>query len=321
MTTDAESSKAAVWVAPAKINLTLEVVGKRSDGFHAIESLMVPVDLCDTLEFRPSGELTLTCDRPDIPTDGRNLVLKAADALRRATGTNYGAEIRLTKRIPHEAGLGGGSSDAATALLALNELWALNLPAPRLAAVAAEIGSDVAFFLAGTAGWCTGRGEVVTPEAVGRPLDVVIVKPAVGLSTKEIYSRVVVPTPPVDGTAARDALRAGDVEGLGRALFNRLQGPAFAVAPAVEALHRDLAALGPLACQMTGSGSAVFALCRDAHEAARIADAIRPTTESDPQPRQVFVSRTRIASPPTRITLARNKESAGANHGSPHQTV
>lgn len=321
MTTDADSPEVAVWLAPAKLNLTLEVVGKRADGFHAIETLMVPVDLCDTLEVRPGGGLTLTCDRPDIPTDGRNLVVKAAAALQRATGCTRGAEMRLTKRIPHEAGLGGGSSDAATALLALNDLWELNLPAPQLAAVAADVGSDVAFFLAGTAGWCTGRGEVVTPEPVGSPIDVVIVKPPVGLSTKEVYGRVVVPTPPLDGTAARDALRAGDVEGLGRALFNRLQGPAFAVAPAVEALWRELAALSPLGCQMTGSGSAVFALCRDAPEAARTAAAVRRTHESDPQPPQVFVSRTRIASPSTRITLARNKESAGAHHGSPHQTV
>ncbi|QEL15230.1 4-(cytidine 5'-diphospho)-2-C-methyl-D-erythritol kinase [Limnoglobus roseus] len=322
MTTTGPPPASVIFTAPAKINLTLEVVAKRYDGFHAIESLMVPVDPCDTLEFQATaGELTLTCDQPGIPVDGRNLVVKAAEALRRAVGTRRGAVIRLTKRIPHEAGLGGGSSDAATTLLALNELWGANLPTAYLAKVAAEIGSDVAFFLVQTAGWCTGRGEIVMPQEIGRPLDLVIVKPAVGLSTKEIYSRVVVPTTPLDGTPARDALRAGDVSALGRALFNRLQAPAFAVAPAVESLYRELAALEPLGCQLSGSGSALFALCRDALEANRIAEAVRQKHVSDPQPPQVFVSRTRPASPPNRITLARNKESTGAHHGSPHQTV
>ncbi len=282
-----------VWPAPAKLNLTLEIVAKRPDGYHAVESLMVPVDLADELEFRDAEELSLTCDEPTIPTDGRNLVLKAAEALRRTTGSRRGAAIHLRKRIPHEAGLGGGSSDAATTLLALNEIWGLNLPPADLATVAAEIGSDVAFFLARSAAWCTGRGEIVEAESTGAAIDVVIVKPPVGLSTKEIYGRVSVPAHPVDGTPARGALRTGDLDALGRALFNRLQAPAFAVAPAVESLHRELAAFGPPGCQLSGSGSALFALCRDALEANRIAAAIRANHVSDPVPPRVFVCQTR----------------------------
>lgn len=288
-----------IWLAPAKLNLTLEVVAKRPDGYHAIESLMLPVDLCDELEFRRTdGELSLTCDAPGIPTDGRNLVLMAAEALRTKTGSRLGAAIHLKKRIPHEAGLGGGSSDAATTLLALNELWELNLAPAELATVAAEIGSDVAFFLVQSAAWCTGRGEIAVPETTGQQLDAVIVKPSVGLSTKEIYGRVSVPARPVDGTPARDALRAGDKDALGRALFNRLQAPAFAVAPAVESLYRELAALGPLGCQLSGSGSALFALCRDALEANRIAAAIRAVHAIDQSPPQVFVCRSWPASSP-----------------------
>ena len=288
-----------VWLAPAKLNLTLEVVAKRPDGYHAIESLMLPVDLCDELEFRRTdGELSLTCDAPGIPTDGRNLVLKAAEALRTRSGSRFGAAIHLAKRIPHEAGLGGGSSDAATTLLALNELWELNLAPAELATVAAEIGSDVPFFLVQSAAWCTGRGEIAVPESTGQQLDAVIVKPSVGLSTKEIYSRVRVPALPVDGTPAREALRAGDKDALGRALFNRLQAPAFAVAPAVESLYRELTALGPLGCQLSGSGSALFALCRDAHEANRIAAAIRAVHAIDHSPPQVFVCRSWPASSP-----------------------
>lgn len=288
-----------IWRAPAKLNLTLEIVAKRPDGYHAIESLMLPVDLCDELEFeRTDGELALTCDAPGIPTDGRNLVMKAAEALRRRTGTRRGAAIQLKKTIPHEAGLGGGSSDAATTLFVLNELWELNLSPTELAAVAAEIGSDVAFFLVQSAAWCTGRGEIAVPESTGQPLDAVIIKPSVGLSTKEIYGRVSVPARPVDGTPAREALRAGDKDALGRALFNRLQAPAFAVAPAVESLYRELAALGPLGCQLSGSGSALFALCRDALEANRIAAAIRAVHAKDQSPPQVFVCRSWPASSP-----------------------
>jgi 4-diphosphocytidyl-2-C-methyl-D-erythritol kinase len=287
------------WSAPAKLNLTLEIVAKRPDGFHAIESLMVPVDLTDELEFRIApGDLSMTCDESTIPTDGRNLVLKAAEALKRRTGADRGAAIHLRKRIPHEAGLGGGSSDAATTLLALNELWSLGLSPVALSGVASEVGSDVSFFLARSAAWCTGRGERVEAERSGADLDVVIVKPPIGLSTKEIYGRVSVPAHPEDGTPARDALRAGDKEALGRALFNRLQAPAFAVAPAVESLHRELAALGPLGCQLSGSGSALFALCRDALEANRIAAAIRAIHADDTVPPQVFVCRSWPASSP-----------------------
>jgi 4-diphosphocytidyl-2-C-methyl-D-erythritol kinase len=281
-----------IWSAPAKLNLTLEIMAKRPDSYHSIESLMVPVDLADELVFRiVDGELSMTCDVPTIPTDDRNLALKAAKALKHRSGSDRGAAIHLQKRIPHEAGLGGGSSDAATTLLALNELWGLNYPYEEIAAVAAEIGSDVAFFLARSAAWCTGRGEVVEAEPFESALDFVIVKPPVGLSTKEIYSRVSVPAHPVDGTPAREALRAGDTEALGRALFNRLQAPAFAVAPAIESLLSELAALGPLGCQLSGSGSALFALCRDALEANRIAAAIRAVHAKDTVPPQVFVCR------------------------------
>ena len=296
MTTNVHPS---AWPAPAKLNLILEVVGKRPDGYHEIESLMVPVDLADELEFQDAGTLSLTCDDPAIPTDGRNLVLKAAEALRKQAGTDRGTMIRLRKRIPHEAGLGGGSSDAATTLLALNTIWNLNLPIADLAMVAAEIGSDVAFFLVQSAAWCTGRGELVEPVSSGTEIDVVIVKPPIGLSTKAIYDRVSVPAHPVDGSPARAALRSGDKSALGRALFNRLQAPAFTVAPAIESLHRELSALLPLGCQLTGSGSALFALCRDALEANRIANTIRANHVSDPVPPRVFVCQTRTGpSPP-----------------------
>ncbi len=269
--------------APAKVNLTLEIVGKRADSYHAIETLMVAIDLFDTLEFRdePSGELRLTCEPATLPNGPENLVWKAAEAFRRRTGTTNGATIRLTKRIPHEAGLGGGSSDAATTLLALNRLWRQNLPLAELATIAADVGSDVAFFLHAPAAICTGRGEIVTPVAMGRTLDIVVVKPNVGLSTREVYRRVTVPLHPLCSTDACQALTDGDVAKLASELHNRLQEPAFAAAPLVERTYRRLAALGPLGCQLSGSGSALFALCKDRTDAIRIADAMRRSTPPD----------------------------------------
>src|SRR5438132_11639998 len=153
--------------APAKVNLFLEVLGKRPDGYHDLETLMVAVDVTDTLEFWPdeSGALTLTCDAPGLTTGPDNLVLRAADRLKRHANYPGGAAIHLAKSIPMQAGLAGGSSDAATSLKGLNRLWNLGLPDAELARLAAEIGSDVAFFFAPGAAWCTGRGEKVEPMA------------------------------------------------------------------------------------------------------------------------------------------------------------
>jgi 4-diphosphocytidyl-2-C-methyl-D-erythritol kinase len=280
-------------VAPAKVNLFFEVLGKRPDGYHEVETLMVAVDLFDTLEVRddPTGGLTLVCDAPGVPAGPANLAYTAADRLRAAYAPGRGAAIRLTKRIPHQAGLGGGSSDAAAVLIALNQLWGLGCSVAELAELAAGLGSDVGFFLTPPGGWCTGRGEVVRPEAVGRRLDLVVVKPPVGLATADVYRRVTVPSAPVDGGPARTALRAGEVEILGRCLHNRLQESAFAVAPLVERAYRRLAVLGSLGCQLSGSGSAVFAVCRDRREAQRIACDYRAQTPPEEPVSQVFVVR------------------------------
>jgi len=261
-------------LAPAKVNLFLEVLGKRADGYHEIATLMLAIDLADELDFSPddSGGLSLTCDDPALQTGPENLVLRAATRLREETGSRQGARIRLRKRIPWAAGLGGGSSDAAAALEGLNELWKLGLSPAALARIGSEIGSDVPFFLNGPAAWCTGRGELVSPVPIGKPLDLVLVKPTVGLGTAEVYKRLKVPLAPVDGSAAKEALAAGDVEGLGRTLFNRLQEPAFELEPGVAEIHRRLQESGAVGCLMSGSGSCVFALCRNSSEARQVHD-------------------------------------------------
>jgi 4-diphosphocytidyl-2-C-methyl-D-erythritol kinase len=285
--------------APAKVNLFLEVLGRRPDGYHEIETLILAVDLFDTLEVRDdeSGILSLECDPPGLPTGADNLVYQAADALRRAAGSARGAGVRLTKRVPTEAGLGGGSSDAAAAIAALDAVWRLGLSRNDLLAVAAAVGSDVGFFLTPPAGWCTGRGERVEPVPVGRPLDLVVVKPPVGLSTAEVYRRVRVPEAPASGEAARNAMRSGDPQAVAGALFNRLQEAAFAAAPEVERAYRTLAGCGPLGCLVSGSGSSVFAVCRDRADAARVAGRYRDADRGEPVASQVYVVRSYWPSP------------------------
>src|SRR5262245_3846715 len=269
-----ERSAGALAVStPAKVNVHLEVLGKRPDGYHDLETLMVAVTLEDELEFERdnSGVLSLTCDNPDLSCGPDNLVLKAAERLRQHSGRRDGARIRLAKRIPMQAGLAGGSSDAAATLKGLNRLWQLGFTDERLAAIGAEVGSDVPFFFSPGAAWCTGRGEKVEAMSLGRELDFVLVSPGVGLSTASVFREVSVPKEPVSGVAIREAMKQGDVEVIGRLLHNRLQEPAEWLCPEVRKVRDALAAAKPAGVLMTGSGTTVFGLCRDRDDAKRVA--------------------------------------------------
>jgi 4-diphosphocytidyl-2-C-methyl-D-erythritol kinase len=200
-----------------------------------------------------------------------------------------GVDIRLAKRIPLQAGLAGGSADAAGTLAGLNALWRLGLDAGRLGELGAELGSDVSFFFFGPAAWCTGRGEVVRPLKAGGPLDLVLVCPPVGLSTAAVFGALSLEAERVDGEAVRRAFEAADVAALGRLLHNRLQEPAERLCPAVARWRERLAGLGPAGALMSGSGSTVFALGRDAADALRIARALRDVREDGEQARVVVV--------------------------------
>ena len=274
---------AVVVRAPAKVNLFLEVLAKRPDGFHEIATLLVAVSLYDTLEFREDapGVFRLRCDVPELSAGPDNLVSKAAALLRERTGCRRGADVALTKRIPMAAGLAGGSTDAAAALHGLNRLWRLGLSEADLARLGGELGSDVPFFFHTPAAWCTGRGEVVEPAPLGRPLDLVLACPPFGLATADVYRGVTVPAEPRSGDDVRRALAGGDVEEVGRRLHNRLQEPAFRLRPELPALLDRIGARAPAGRMMSGSGSALFALCRDADEARRLADALREVTRTD----------------------------------------
>jgi 4-diphosphocytidyl-2-C-methyl-D-erythritol kinase len=287
-------ARVAVW-APAKVNLFLEVLAPRPDGYYEIATLLTSVDLYDTLalDLDPSGGLSLTSDRSDLSVGPDNLILRAANLLKIRTGCPKGAAIHLTKRIPWAAGLGGGSSDAAATLAGLNDLWELGRSKPELAALGAELGSDVPFFFDTPAAWCTGRGEVVTPATLGRPLDFVLVCPEEGLSTAEVYrqldsaergTRNAEPKTSsefrVPSSELGEALAAGDVERIARGMFNRLEEAASKLCPPAAEWLRRLRQTEAAGCLLSGSGSCVFALCRDGREALRVADAIRSTAAS-----------------------------------------
>jgi 4-diphosphocytidyl-2-C-methyl-D-erythritol kinase len=215
-------------------------------------------------------------------------VWRAAELLRRHTGRTDGCRIRLTKRIPLAAGLAGGSSDAAATLVGLNRLWRLGLGTPELMTLAAELGSDVAFFLGGDAAWCTGRGEIVTPLRPTTPLWLVLVCPPMGLSTARVFQALKTPGQPVDGSGLRQALLEGDSNAVGRGLFNRLQPVAEELCPALAELRHRLAALGGAGQLMSGSGTTWFVLCRDADEAHRVARGLDQLT------REKMVSRVHV---------------------------
>jgi 4-diphosphocytidyl-2-C-methyl-D-erythritol kinase len=277
------ASAVRVW-SPAKVNLFLEVLGRRSDGYHDLATLMVRVGLFDTLEFRANsaGAVRLHCDHPGLSTGDDNLVCRAANLLRDRYRIAAGVDVRLTKRIPLAAGLAGGSSDAAATLAGLDRLWGLGLGADTLGKLGAELGSDVPFFFSGPAAWCTGRGEIVEPVAVGRPLHLVLACPSVGLSTASVFKALELPARPVDGAAIRQALAAGDVAEVGRRLHNRLEGPAMQLSPEVARLRQRMAPLGSLGVLMSGSGSTVFALARDAADAKRLVRALESAQDDGP---------------------------------------
>ncbi len=177
--------------APAKINLSLRVLRWRDDGFHEIESLMAPIAIRDTLEIerRDSGGIEFSCSDITLPADGTNLVVRAASAFAASAGIKPHVRIFLKKETPHGAGLGGGSSDAAATLIALNEIFGTKIPLAELTRIAAEIGSDVPFFLARSAAWCRGRGEIVEPCALPQSLPLLLIKPSFGVPTPWAYQR------------------------------------------------------------------------------------------------------------------------------------
>ncbi len=286
-----QSSEGVVVQAPAKLNLFFEVLGKRTDGYHEIETLMVPISWYDTILFKedPSGQIELKCKqifysgkRDDsaltvVPQGQDNLVVRAVQLFRQEAGLGQGARIELIKRIPAAAGLGGGSSDAAGALMAANQAWKVYWPPSALLSLAARLGSDVSFFLAGGPAICRGRGEQIEPIPFAGRLHFVVVYPWVGLSTAEVYRHCQTPVRPQSVGPLRTAYEQGGLARIGRLLWNRLQTTAETLCPWVRRVREHLAREDVLGHQLTGSGTAYFGLCRHARHARRVARRLHAT--------------------------------------------
>ncbi|MBC7611060.1 MAG: 4-(cytidine 5'-diphospho)-2-C-methyl-D-erythritol kinase [Polaromonas sp.] len=246
--------------APAKLNLFLHITGRRADGYHLIQSVFMLIDWCDTLHFelRTDGNISrsdLATGDSDQPLPAEDLCLRAARALQKACGTRLGAHISIEKRIPAQAGMGGGSSDAASCLLALQRLWGVRLPREQLLALALSLGADVPFFLSGGHAWVEGVGEQITPIKLPAAR-FLVVKPAEGLSTQAIFSSPSLKRDSETATLLGFAANTyAEIFEFGR---NDLQPVAIEICPAVDQSIDWLAAQN-LGGRMTGSGSAVFA--------------------------------------------------------------
>ena len=258
--------------APAKLNLFLHLTGKRTDGYHLLDSLVVFLDVADRLTIAPGDALSLTVNGAFAEAAGdvsQNLVLRAARALQQATGATRGAALHLEKHIPVGAGLGGGSSDAAAALLGLNDHWQLGLDAPALAAIAAPLGADVPMCLAGISARVGGIGEVIAPLAEPLPaLPLLLAHPRLPLSTPDVY-RAVTPADIGDEAALDTAQHITTTQALAAILAstrNDLTAPACRVQPAVAHVLAALAAPSPTLVRMSGSGACCFALYPHAAE-------------------------------------------------------
>ncbi len=263
--------------APAKVNLTLLVSARRGDGYHDVSTVMQTVDLCDKLTLTGEGRgLTLTCADPAVPADDSNLVLRAARLFFAEAGLPVpDLHFRLEKRIPSQAGLGGGSSNAASALLALRTLYAPALSDEKLECMAARLGSDVPFFIRGGTMHCTGRGERIAPLPPLTAGWFVIVKPPEGFSTPAMYRRLdELPPEPARPDGMTAALESGDIRAVAAALYNSFER---AVPPdsAVRAIENALRVHGALAAMLSGSGSAVFGLFDREDTAHAAAGALR----------------------------------------------
>jgi len=243
------SESALTVAAPAKLNLFLHVTGRRADGYHTLESLFVLIDLADTVELadRADGTIARAADVPGV-RERDDLSLRAAQALRDATGASRGVSIRLRKRIPQGAGLGGGSSDAASVLLGLNRLWSLSLPRTELMRIGEGLGADVPFFVGGCAALARGIGEALTPMSVPT-LWVALAMPPVHVPTAAIFA-----SPRLTPSASSAKIDVFS-EGYGR---NDLEGVAAAEFPPVREAILALRRASPLA-RMTGSGACAFA--------------------------------------------------------------
>lgn len=265
--------------APAKINLMLDVLHKRADGFHEVEMIMTMVDLADRLELSElkRDSIIISSQAGYIPLDEKNLAFQAARLIKDRYNVRSGVHIHLDKRIPVAAGLAGGSSDAAATLRGLNRLWRLGIPAQELQELGAELGSDVPFCVTGGTALATGRGERLTQIASPPQCWVVLAKPPINVSTAEVYGRVRANNIAVHPSALRmqQAIEAGDFSAVCAGLGNVLEDVTLKLHPEVQQLKEAMIKLGADGVLMSGSGPTVFGLVSKQSKVARIYNGLR----------------------------------------------
>ncbi len=281
----------------AKLNLYLQILNKRKDNFHNLNTLFCRIDLADTLIFkkRQDGLIKIRCKNPDVPSDKTNLCWRAAELLKRELGVDFGIDIEIRKRIPVGAGLGGGSSNAAGVLLGLNRYWNLNLPKARLVKLGAKIGSDVPFFIYGTK-FALGsrRGDKIKPLASLSKLKLwfILVYPNIKVSTPRIYREFDVFSG-LTRTRCNVKMLTSELRQKGKGmnaqcLINDLEIVTTGLYPVVNQVKKALSGIGLEKIMMSGSGPAVFALCNGRKQAQDLSGGLRKTHKSW----QVFVSST-----------------------------
>jgi len=265
--------------SPCKVNLILNILGRRPDGYHELETIMQPVRLCDHLAFARAGTgIELTCSEPSLPVDGRNLVHRAAAAFLAAAAIGDGVKIHLEKKIPMAAGLGGGSGNAAVTLLGLNELFGRPLDGEKLHELAAALGSDINFFLQDHPALATGRGEKVQsladfPALTGKAF--FLIHPGFGISTPWAYQNLARFPEALNGRPGRaqqlvTALQANDWNAARADFYNSLEAPALEKYPVLEVFQKFLREFGALVTLMSGSGSTTFAVMENAAAAESV---------------------------------------------------
>lgn len=267
--------------SPCKVNLILNILGKRADGFHELETVMQPVNICDEMTFERSGaSLQLTCSNPELPCDSKNLVHRAATSFLAAAKISDGVEIHLQKNLPLAGGIGGGSANAAVTFSALNELFGSPLPVEKLHELSAALGSDVPFFLYDKPALATGRGEKVQslenfPALKGKAF--FLVHPGFGISTPWSYQNLARFPKDQNGTPGRAeklvaALRTDNWDAISPDLYNSLEAPAFDKFPVLQLYKEFLRENGALVSLMSGSGSTTFAIAENLKAAETLAE-------------------------------------------------
>ncbi|MEI7937889.1 MAG: 4-(cytidine 5'-diphospho)-2-C-methyl-D-erythritol kinase [Verrucomicrobiota bacterium] len=267
--------------SPCKVNLLLNILGKRADGFHELETVLYPIRVCDRLSFARTAEgIQLSCNAPGLPTDARNLVYRAAAMFLEAAKIRDGVRLELQKNIPLAAGLGGGSGNAATTLLGLNELFGEPLLPEQLQLIAADLGSDVPFFLQDQPALATGRGEQIQPLGAFPALSgaaFLLIHPGFGIATAWAYQRLARFPAALNGLPGRaqkliTLLQAADLRAAGAEFYNSLEAPALEKYPLLALFQEFLRNNGAGATLMSGSGSTTFAVVQGLDAASALAE-------------------------------------------------